>query len=229
MQTFDAVLFDLDGTLIDSAPGIFDSFEFTLAQYEMTVPQERLRRFLGPPLRESFAKLLPPDEVERAVEIYRAHYAEASGALTKLYPGTKELLSALREAGYIVCLATSKVRYAALKLLDKLELTPYFDYIGGSSPDASLDTKTAVIRHVLAQPCVQDKRAVMVGDRDNDMHGAADCGCRRWACCTATVPAGSWNLLLRCILRRPPARCVHGCCSAKIKGKLRFRKRNDRI
>jgi len=60
--------------------------------------------------------------------------------------------------------------------LDKLELTPYFDYIGGSSPDASLDTKTAVIRHVLAQPCVQDKRAVMVGDRDNDMHGAADCG-----------------------------------------------------
>ena len=150
MQTFDAVLFDLDGTLIDSAPGIFDSFEFTLAQYEMTVPQERLRRFLGPPLRESFAKLLPPDEVERAVEIYRAHYAEASGALTKLYPGTKELLSALREAGYIVCLATSKVRYAALKLLDKLELTPYFDYIGGSSPDASLDTKTAVIRHVLA-------------------------------------------------------------------------------
>ncbi len=167
MQTFDAVLFDLDGTLIDSAPGIFDSFEFTLAQYEMTVPQERLRRFLGPPLRESFAKLLPPDEVERAVEIYRAHYAEASGALTKLYPGTKELLSALREAGYILCLATSKVRYAALKLLDKLELTPYFDYIGGSSPDASLDTKTAVIRHVLAQPCVQDKRAVMVGDRDN--------------------------------------------------------------
>ena len=63
MQTFDAVLFDLDGTLIDSAPGIFDSFEFTLAQYEMTVPQERLRRFLGPPLRESFAKLLPPDAV----------------------------------------------------------------------------------------------------------------------------------------------------------------------
>lgn len=110
------------------------------------------------------------------MEIYRAHYAEASGALTKLYPGTKELLSALREAGYILCLATSKVRYAALKLLDKLELTPYFDYIGGSSPDASLDTKTAVIRHVLAQPCVQDKRAVMVGDRDNDMHGAADCG-----------------------------------------------------
>ena len=175
MQTFDAVLFDLAGTLIDSAPGIFDSFEFTLAQYEMTVPQERLRRFLGPPLRESFAKLLPPDEIERAVEIYRAHYAEASGALTKLYPGTKELLSALREAGYIVCLATSKVRYAALKLLDKLELTPYFDYIGGSSPDASLDTKTAVIRHVLAQPCVQGKRVLMVGDRNDDMRGAADC------------------------------------------------------
>lgn len=188
----------------------------------MTVPQERLRRFLGPPLRESFAKLLPPDEVERAVEIYRAHYAEASGALTKLYPGTKELLSALREAGYIVCLATSKVRYAALKLLDKLELTPYFDYIGGSSPDASLDTKTAVIRHVLAQPCVQDKRAVMVGDRDNDMHGAADCGLPAVGVLYGYGSRGELEPLLRCILRRPPARCVHGCCSAKIKGKLRF-------
>ena len=165
------MLFDLDGTLIDSAPGIFDSFEFTLAQYEMTVPQERLRRFLGPPLRESFAKLLPPDEVERAVEIYRAHYAEASGALTKAISRHKRTSECAPEAtGYIYALATSKVRYAALKLLDKLELTPYFDYIGGSSPDASLDTKTAVIRHVLAQPCVQDKRAVMVGDRDNDMH-----------------------------------------------------------
>ena len=114
----------------------------------MTVPQERLRRFLGPPLRESFAKLLPPDEVERAVEIYRAHYAEASGALTKLYPGTKELLSALREAGYIVCLATSKVRYAALKLLDKLELTPYFDYIGGASMDEVRVRKGDVIAYI---------------------------------------------------------------------------------
>lgn len=68
MQTFDAVLFDLDGTLIDSAPGIFDSFEFTLAQYEMTVPQERLRRFLGPRPSRKLRKLLPPDEVDGAVE-----------------------------------------------------------------------------------------------------------------------------------------------------------------
>ena len=190
MQTFDAVLFDLDGTLIDSAPGIFDSFEFTLAQYEMTVPQERLRRFLGPPLRESFAKLLPPDEVERAVEIYRAHYAEASGALTKLYPGTKELLSALREAGYIVCLATSKVRYAALKLLDKLELTPYFDYIGGSSPDASLDTKTAVIRHVLAQPwAAGGGRAVRLRfpRGAGTFCSAVSCAVRRRAACMAAA------------------------------------------
>ena len=176
MQTFDAVLFDLDGTLWDSCRSVAESWRNTLRTRYGARHLPGIEDILGPPLRESFAKLLPPDEIERAVGIYRAHYAEASGALTKLYPGTKELLSALREAGYIVCRATSKVRYAALKLLDKLELTPYFDYIGGSSPDASLDTKTAVIRHVLAQPCVQDKRAVMVGDRDNDMHGAADCG-----------------------------------------------------
>ena len=121
------------------------------------------------------------------------------------------------------------MRYAALKLLDKLELTPYFDYIGGSSPDASLDTKTAVIRHVLAQPCVQDKRAVMVGDRDNDMHGAADCGLPAVGVLYGYgFPRGAGTFCSGCILRRSPARCAW-LLQRKIKGKLRFRKRNDRI
>lgn len=173
---FDAVLFDLDGTLIDSAPGIFDAFRFTLAQYGVSAPEEQLRRFLGPPLRDSFAQLLPHQDVEHAVEVYRARYAQASGPLTKAYPGAAEMLSALRNAGYTVCLATSKVRYAALQLLQELQLTDYFDYIGGASADTSLDTKTAVIRHVLQQPCMKGKTAVMVGDRENDMQGAADCG-----------------------------------------------------
>lgn len=176
MREFQAVLFDLDGTLFDSAPGIFASFEFTLEQFGQQADRETLRRFLGPPLRDSFARLLPPGQVERAIEIYRARYAAVSGPLTGVYPGVPEMLAALRAAGYTVCLATSKVRYMAVRLLAEKGLADYFDYIGGSSPDASLDTKTAVMRHVLAQPCVRDKRAVMVGDRDNDMQGAADCG-----------------------------------------------------
>lgn len=176
LRGFQAVLFDLDGTLFDSAPGIFACFEYTLEQFGKKADRERLRRFLGPPLRDSFAQLLPAEQVERAIEIYRARYAEVSGPLTRVYPGVPEMLTALRAAGYTVCLATSKVRYMAVRLLSEKGLADRFDYIGGSTPDASLDTKTAVMRHVLARPCLQGKRAVMVGDRDNDMQGAADCG-----------------------------------------------------
>ncbi len=176
MKKLNAVLFDLDGTLIDSAPGIYASFEYTFQQYGVNVPRSELQAFLGPPLRESFLKKLPKEEVEQAVEMYRGHYAEVSAALTTPYEGVETMLQQLRRAGYTICLATSKVRYAAQQILQELNLTQYFDYIGGASEDESMDTKTAVIRHVLSQPCMVGKTAVMVGDRDNDMQGAADCG-----------------------------------------------------
>ncbi len=82
-----------------------------------------------------------------------------------------------------------------------------------------------MIRHVLAQPCVQDKRAVMVGDRDNDMHGAADCGLPAVGVLYGYGSRGELEPFAPLYLAPSPARCVHGCCSAKIKGKLRFRKR----
>ncbi len=176
MEKFNAVLFDLDGTLIDSAPGIYACFEYTFQQYGIRVPRSELQAFLGPPLRDSFAKKLPKEEVERAVELYRSHYSEVSGALTNPYEGVEAMLSQLRGAGYTICLATSKVRYAGQQILQELNLTRYFDYIGGASEDESMDTKTAVMRHVLSQPCMAGKKAVMIGDRDNDMQGAADCG-----------------------------------------------------
>lgn len=176
LQSFEAVLFDLDGTLLDSAPGIFDAFRHTLAQFGAEATPQQLRRFLGPPLRESFARLLAPGEVERAIGIYRLRYAEKGGALTGVYPGVPQMLAALRAAGYTVCLATSKLQPVALRLLQEKGLADAFDFIGGSSGDSVLDTKTAVMRQVLCQPMLRGKRAVMVGDRDNDMQGAADCG-----------------------------------------------------
>lgn len=176
LQGFDAVLFDLDGTLFDSAPGIFDAFRHTLAQFGVTATPQQLQRFLGPPLWDSFARMLAPGDVERAIDIYRQRYEQHGGPLTSVYPGVPQMLAALRAAGYTVCLATSKLRPVALRLLREKGLEDAFDVIDGSSGDTALDTKTAVMRHVLCQPVLQGKRAVMVGDRDNDMQGAADCG-----------------------------------------------------
>ncbi len=171
----DAVLFDLDGTLIHSAPGILESFKYAFWQFGVVMNEDQLRPFMGPPLRQSFAGVLAPEEVERAVRLYRDYYAIHGQEGCCVFPGVPQMLAALRKAGCTLCIATSKAREVALQVLAHYGLLDAFDYVGGASMDASLDTKTAVLAHVLARPGLQGKQAVMVGDRDNDMQGAADC------------------------------------------------------
>ena len=175
MQTFDAVLFDLDGTLIDSAPGILATFKKTFETFGLAVDEQRLRPFLGPPLRSSMAQLLPQSRVEQAVETYRELYKIHGLDGCAPYEGVPEMLRMLRQAGFAVCVATSKPRPVALRVLRHFGLEQAFDYIGGASMDASLDTKTAVMQLVLGQPQLAGRRSVMVGDRENDMQGARDC------------------------------------------------------
>lgn len=171
----DAVLFDLDGTLVDSAPGILASFRYAFWQFGVVMDDARLRPFMGPPLRRSFASVLAPEEVERAVQLYRDYYAIHGQEGCSVFPGVPDMLARLRQAGYTLAVATSKARDVAVKVLEGYGLLDAFDVVGGASLDASMDTKTAVMRHVLASPCMRGKRAVMVGDRDNDLQGAADC------------------------------------------------------
>ncbi|MEG2165410.1 MAG: HAD hydrolase-like protein [Ruthenibacterium sp.] len=170
-----AVLFDLDGTIIDSAPGIFHTLEQTLAGYAIFPPRESLRRYLGPPLRETFADFLPPQQIEEAVTTYRTLYRAKGIYECTLYTGVAQMLAALKKAGLTVCLATSKPKELAEIILERFCVAQYFDYIGGATLDSRIDTKTAVIVDVCKQPCMTQKTAVMVGDRNNDMQGAADC------------------------------------------------------
>lgn len=86
------------------------------------------------------------------------------------------MLQRLKAAGLILCTATSKPTQVVTPILKEKDLADYFDFIGGASMDESRDTKTDVVRYVLAQPMLQGKRVLMVGDRGDDMRGAADCG-----------------------------------------------------
>ena len=103
-------------------------------------------------------------------------YAREGMHECSLFPGVKELLARLKEAGLFLATATSKPRDVVLPILEEQGILPCFDLVGGASMDKSVDTKTAVIRQDLADPRLAGRRILMVGDRRDDMQGAADCG-----------------------------------------------------
>ena len=177
MQHYDVILFDVDGTLIDSAPGILNTLEEVFTKMGVDVTHVNLRRYLGPPLRKSFGEhFSDPAKIEEATKRYRVSYAAKGCHEGGVYPGVVEMLGRLKAAGLTLCTATCKPTDVVRPILEEQGLAPYFSFVGGASMDESRDNKTDVIRHVLAQPVMQGKRVLMVGDRNDDMRGAADCG-----------------------------------------------------
>ena len=176
MSRFRNILFDVDGTLIHSQPGIIHSMEYTFRTMGVDPEGIDLMRYLGPPLRKSFANHFDtPEKVEQAVEIYRRRYAEEGQHECTLFPGVKELLQDLRNAGYTLCTATCKPVSVVTPILENLGVRSYFEIVGGASEDQSVDNKTAIIQLVLNQLGTTEG-TLMVGDRRDDMEGAQNCG-----------------------------------------------------
>ena len=100
MQRYDAVLFDVDGTLIHSRPGIFNCFAYAFRKMGLDPDAIDCSRYLGPPLRWSFAQHFATDaEVEQAVEYYRVHYEEVGSHQCSLFPGVRQMMDTLKDAG----------------------------------------------------------------------------------------------------------------------------------
>ena len=196
MLNYDAILFDVDGTLIDSAPGIINTLKEVFAKMGVDTTHVNLRRYLGPPLRKSFGEhFTDPALIEKATNLYRDSYAVKGSHECAAYPGAAEMLQRLKAAGLILCTATSKPTQVVTPILKEKGLADYFDFIGGASMDESRDTKTDVVRYVLAQPMMQGKRVLMVGDRKFDVLGAKECGIDCWpppVRCTVTAAGRSW-------------------------------------
>lgn len=158
MQRYDAVLFDVDGTLIHSRPGIFNCFAYAFRKMGLDPDAIDCSRYLGPPLRWSFAQHFATDaEVEQAVEYYRVHYEEVGSHQCSLFPGVRQMMDTLKDAGLYMATATCKPVEVVTPILKEQGLFDYFDRIGGASMDESVDNKTDVIRLVLQDPRLAGK------------------------------------------------------------------------
>ena len=121
MARYQAILFDVDGTLIHSSPGILETMAFTFQEMGVDVSSIDLHRYLGPPLRRTFGEhFSDPALVEKAVTIYRDRYKTHGQFGCSLYPGVKEMLDRLRQADILLYTATSKPREVALPILEYL-------------------------------------------------------------------------------------------------------------
>ena len=182
MPDFRYILFDLDGTLTDSAPGITASVKYALKKSGEPVPDYTvLCKFIGPPLLYGFMSFcgMSEERAEKAVEYYREYYGVKGIFEGELYPGVKELLAKLCAAGKKIILATSKPEVFAVKILEHFCISDYFYFTAGATLDKTRTEKADVIAYALKSAGVTDRRkAVMVGDRFHDIDGAKANGIR---------------------------------------------------
>ena len=168
------VIFDLDGTLTDSAPGVVASFTHALAAVGAEVPPGDLAGLVvGPPMHHTLATLGLGARADEAIAAYRADYTARGWAINSLYDGVGELLTDLRRAGVRLAVATSKVEATARRILEHFGIAEHFEVIAGASPDGSRAAKAEVIAHALDQLRPLPQRVVMIGDRSHDVDGAA--------------------------------------------------------
>ena len=171
-----AVLLDLDGTLSDSRPGIAASFRHTLAQlgHDPALAGD-LTWAVGPPIAVSLARLLAPygdDRVDMALTLYRERYSAVGLYECAVYPGVVDLLARSRDAGLALCIATSKRRDFAERVIDHLGLRGFIRAVYGALPGGGLDHKQDLLAHILAAEVLSPDSCVMLGDRLHDIAAA---------------------------------------------------------
>ena len=166
-----AIFFDLDGTLTDPKPGITGSIRHALMQMGKAAPApEELHWCIGPPLRQSFVRLVGEADADRALSLYRERFSDVGLYENAPYPGVPELLKAL--SGKRVFLATSKPSVYAKRILAHFEIAGFFEQVFGSELDGRLTDKSELLAHALAETGIAASHAVMIGDRSHDMIGA---------------------------------------------------------
>lgn len=174
------VLFDLDGTLTDSAPGIINSVIYALKKYGIEVDDRKsLYKFVGPPLADSFENYygFSKEKIEKTIEYYHEYYRDKGMFENLVYNGLENLLKTLKDNNMTLIVATSKPQVFAQKILEHFNIAKYFTCIAGSNLDGTRSKKGEVIRYALESCGIIDlSEVIMIGDRKYDIIGAKQAG-----------------------------------------------------
>ncbi|MGE4583722.1 MAG: HAD hydrolase-like protein [Sphaerochaeta sp.] len=176
---FKLAIFDLDGTLMNTSPGIFATANVAVQQ--LGLPPEnnpqQLSKFIGPPINQCFINVynLDPSLIEQAVELYRKEYDERGRFNAFAYPGMKETLQSLKDRGYLLAVGTLKLEPLANQMMEHFGFAHFFDSIRGAD-SASRLSKADIIKNVLQDLTVPADQAVLIGDTVHDQVGAQQAG-----------------------------------------------------
>lgn len=175
------ILFDLDGTLSDSSEGIINTFKYTINELNYPVPEDKvIYTFIGPPIVETFKNTfgMSEEETRRAVQIFRPYYGKNGMFQNELYQGIEEMLETLKQAGYMMGIATSKPEVYAVKILENFGIAHYFDVIVGASLDDKFSKKYDIMELAIkkAREIEDIDEITMVGDRSYDMESSVKLG-----------------------------------------------------
>ena len=176
------LLFDLDGTLTDSKPGILNCIRYALDYMQYTdYDSQFLNQFVGPPLMVSFQQFcgFSEEQATTATAKYRERFSTIGIFENAAYEGAAEMLKTLKNAGKTIALATSKPEEYTLRIIERYGLAPYIDEPVGATMDGTREKKPDVIREALKRLNLstpeQLSQTIMIGDRFYDIEGAKEC------------------------------------------------------
>ena len=181
------IYFDLDGTLLNTRSGIAESIQVAMTRLGCTnLSEAQLQSCFGPPIRDSFARLLETEDkalIEQATRLFREHYLEQGIHNYQVYPGIEAMLQQLASRNFILKVLTVKPQPQAEWLLEHAQLTPLFSSIHGSEYNGDRSDKTVHLQNLLQDSKHPRHRQWMIGDRDSDIKAAKTNGIHSVAVC----------------------------------------------
>lgn len=170
-------IFDLDGTIADTSPGIYASYRYCAEGMGVPIPEDsKISTGLGGPLPANIAKVIgiEDSDIPRAVGIYREYYTREGHSMAVPYDGIADVLTALRGAGMDVCVATLKPEGFAVPMLERWGLYGFFRSVHGADMEGSA-RKSDLIRMCMEDAGTDAKDTVMIGDSRDDLESARAC------------------------------------------------------